>query len=151
MASWKKSSRPSAISQLFKANFLTSFSRKSLFYFTRYYTSCIILSHLYFLFERVTQGLKQRSCVRFFKNQLAFEILNFFQYKQNFNWQEKKQMPFNGNYFMEIVHALFQIILKSASVPNFKVQVQLLQKLELLEKSSPDSETHTTKIPLITS
>lgn len=77
MASWKKSSRPSAISQLFKANFLTSFSRKSLFYFTRYYTSCIILSHLYFLFERVTQGLKQRSCVRFFKNQLAFEILNF--------------------------------------------------------------------------
>ena len=52
---------------------------------------------------------------------------------------------------MEIVHALFQIILKSASVPNFKVQVQLLQKLELLEKSSPYSEIHTTKIPLITS
>ena len=60
-------------------------------------------------------------------------------------------MPFNGNYFMEIVHALFQTILKRASVPNFKVQVQLLQKLELLEKSSPYSETHTTKIPLITS
>ena len=62
----------------------------------------------------------------------------------------KRKLSFDTNSFMKNVHTVFKKISLRACVPNFKVQVHFLQKLELLRmKKLTESfmQTYTAKVP----
>ena len=94
----------------------------------------------------------EKTCARFFRKQTVYVIINFIDLDQFWLMESfvKIKSSFDTNNFMKNVHTVFKNNSLRACVPNFKVQVQFLQKLEFLgmkKLTKSFIQTYTAKAP----